>query len=734
MAGVAYAQDVSVTLGDLPEGKTVRIKFQGQVVSPIPVGDFDAANQGLVTGTGFSVVTDDPGTGAPNDPTVTLLIQPPTVGKLFGSDPLPLGQTTSLTFTLANPNATVALGGISLSDSLPAGLEVANPANATNTCGGVLNAAPGATLISISSVAIPAASNCAFSVDVLATSPGLKVNVTGNIQSVDAGPGLTATDDVTVTVPDLTIAKSHVMQFMQGDTGREFTIVVTNSGTANTVGTVTVTDVVPSGLTPTAAVGAGWVCGIVAQTVTCDRSDALAPSTSYAPITLTVTVSQTATGTITNTATVSGGGELDTSNNSSSDGVSIVPAPATHFTLDTPLSVTESVAFNFTVTARNVFGNPVPTYTGTVGFTSSDAQAVLPAPATLTSGVGTFAATLKTLGNQTITATDTVTLTITGTSNPIVVLPEQDGKVLDFQGDVMADLLWRNKATGQVYIWKMNGTTPLTNEFVANVPDLNWRIAGGADFNSDTRGDLLWHHRTTGQSAIWLMNGATFTSSVLPAATDTNWQMAGTGDVDGDGDPDIFWRNLTTGQAWVWRMAGATPIDYKPIATVGDFNWQIQGIRDFNGDGRSDMIWRNRATGQVYFWLMDWPASSSFPVPSPVPVTTVADLNWTIVCGGDFNGDGRSDLIWHNIATGQVYVWYMNGGTILNTLPITTVGDLNWKIIASGDFNANGRADLLWHHRVTGQVSVWLMDGNTITASGVAGTVADLNWALQGLR
>src|SRR5205085_382082 len=58
---------------------------------------------------------------------------------------------------------------------------------------------------------------------------------------------------------------------------------------------------------------------------------------------------------------------------------------------------------------------------GTVHFTSSDGAATLPANSTLTNGTGTFNATLRTLGNQTITATDTVTSSIAGTSNAIAV-------------------------------------------------------------------------------------------------------------------------------------------------------------------------------------------------------------------------------------------------------------------------------------------------------------------------
>jgi hypothetical protein len=82
------------------------------------------------------------------------------------------------------------------------------------------------------------------------------------------------------------------------------------------------------------------------------------------------------------------------------------------------------------VTAQDQFGNTVTGYTGTVHFTSTDAQAVagagLPANYTFVagdSGVHSFAngVTFKTAGAQTVTATDTVTGTITGTSANITV-------------------------------------------------------------------------------------------------------------------------------------------------------------------------------------------------------------------------------------------------------------------------------------------------------------------------
>ncbi len=93
----------------------------------------------------------------------------------------------------------------------------------------------------------------------------------------------------------------------------------------------------------------------------------------------------------------------------------------THFSVTAPATATAGTALNFTVTALNATNNAVASYSGTVHLSSTDSQAVLPANATLTNGTGTFSATLKTAGSQTIAATDTVAASIIGTSNSINV-------------------------------------------------------------------------------------------------------------------------------------------------------------------------------------------------------------------------------------------------------------------------------------------------------------------------
>ena len=89
-----------------------------------------------------------------------------------------------------------------------------------------------------------------------------------------------------------------------------------------------------------------------------------------------------------------------------------------------PSSNTAGVAGSFTVVARDADGNVLTGYTGTVHFTSSDSQALLPADYTFTAadgGTRTFSATLKTAGNQSITVTDVATATFTGTQAGITV-------------------------------------------------------------------------------------------------------------------------------------------------------------------------------------------------------------------------------------------------------------------------------------------------------------------------
>lgn len=101
--------------------------------------------------------------------------------------------------------------------------------------------------------------------------------------------------------------------------------------------------------------------------------------------------------------------------------INVNPGPVSQFIVTTPMAASTGLPINLTMIAHDNFGNAA-IYAGTLHFTSTDAQAVLPANSPFTNGTGNFTVTLKTIGSQTITATDMVTATLKATSSAISVV------------------------------------------------------------------------------------------------------------------------------------------------------------------------------------------------------------------------------------------------------------------------------------------------------------------------
>jgi uncharacterized protein (TIGR03437 family) len=201
------------------------------------------------------------------------------------------------------------MGTVTVTDPLPAGLTAISASGTGWTCS--VDAVP---LCSRNDTLAGGASYSPIALTVSVDS-----NVTAaivNTVSVSGGgdrtpANNTATDSGSVTpsaLPDLSITKTANGTFVAGQTGT-YTIVVSNALSAGpTTAPVTVTDSMPTGLTAVSATGDGWAC-TVGATVTCTRSDVLAPGASYPPITLTVNIDPNPPSSVTNIATASGGGD-----------------------------------------------------------------------------------------------------------------------------------------------------------------------------------------------------------------------------------------------------------------------------------------------------------------------------------------------------------------------------------------------------------------------------------------
>ncbi len=303
----------------------------------------------------------------------------------------------------------------------------------------------------------------------------------------------------------------------------------------------------------------------------------------------------------------------------------------------------------------------------------------------------------------------------------------------DLNGDGNADIVWRNAATGQDYIYLMNGSAIAGEGFLRAVADQNWQIAGIGDFDGDGKADILWRNSSTGENYVYLMNGTTIAGEgFLRTVADLNWKVVGIGDFNGDGKADILWRNVSTGENYIYPMNGTTILGTEGyVRTVADLNWQVAGVGDFDGDGKADIVWRNASTGENYIY----PMNGTTILGTEGYIRTLPDLNWQIAGIGDFDGDGKADMLWRNASTGENYIYPMNGTTILGTEGyIRTVADLTWRVGAVGDYNGDGKADILWRNAWTGQNYLYPMNGTTILGTeGYIRTVMDLNWQVAGV-
>jgi uncharacterized repeat protein (TIGR01451 family) len=346
------------------------------------------------------------------------------------------GTTGTYAIAVSNTGTAATSGTITVTDTLPTGLTF-NAASGTGwTC-----SAAGAVVTCTSTTSIgagAAGAPIALVANVAATAPA---SVTNSATATGGGAANTpvTTDPTTIVSPSLAIAKTHSGNFTIGSSG-SYSIVVSNSGTAATSGTLTVTDTLPTGLTFNAASGTGWTCSGAAQTVTCTSTTAIAAGAAGNAIALTVNAVGSP-GSVTNSATVSGGGATNTpvaTDPTTLVGAAVLAIAKSHsgnFTAGQTGSYTiavsnsGNVATSGTVTVTDTLptGLTFNAATGT-GWTCSAAGAVVTCTSATSIGAGAAGAPIALTVNVTASAAAGVTNSATtsgggATNTPVATDP-----------------------------------------------------------------------------------------------------------------------------------------------------------------------------------------------------------------------------------------------------------------------------------------------------------------------
>jgi Galactose oxidase, central domain len=328
--------------------------------------------------------------------------------KTAGSQTITVTDTVTASITGTSSSITIALGP-------PSHLSLTAPATAT-----------AGTAFSFTVTALDASNNMvtSYSGTVHFTSTDAQALLPANSTLTNGTRTFTATlktaGSQTITVTDTVTASitgtSNSINVI-ANAATHFSLTAPATATAGTAFSFTVTALDASNNMVTSYSGTVHFTSTDSQAVLAANST-LTNGTGTFSAALKTVGSQTIAATDTVTASITG----------TSNAINVTTNQATHFSANAPPSVTSQKSFNFTVTALDASNNIAITYSGTTRFTSTDSQAVLPANSTLTNGTGTFSATLKTVGSQTITATDTVTASITGTSNAIGVFTSCGGQ------------------------------------------------------------------------------------------------------------------------------------------------------------------------------------------------------------------------------------------------------------------------------------------------------------------
>ena len=164
-------------------------------------------------------------------------------------------------------------------------------------------------------------------------------------------------------------------------------------------------------------------------------------------------------------------------------------------------------------------------------------------------------------------------------------------------------------------------------------------------------------------------------------------------DFDGMLDSDVLARDADG------RLSLSSPDgrgNMTPVETIGGSGWGVFDVvtivGDWNGDGTADIIARNRNTAEL--WLYPGDGHGSF-----LDATRIG-VGWndmqTIVAAGDWDGDGKPDIIGTNRTNWNMYFYGGDGrgGFRKSGIPI----GWGWGQIKSfagvGDWNGDGKPDL----------------------------------------
>ncbi|MFF7719669.1 trypsin-like serine protease [Streptomyces luteogriseus] len=209
----------------------------------------------------------------------------------------------------------------------------------------------------------------------------------------------------------------------------------------------------------------------------------------------------------------------------------------------------------------------------------------------------------------------------------------------NLSGDSKADLWVRNASTKTGYSKNSNGTSFAARESWGNWNGVN--VVLQTDLDRDGYQDLVYRRSSDGD--VFWASGRTGTTKQIADNWKTRTRVITPGDVTGDYLPDLLSVD-SAGVMWIYpgKGNGTFATRVKVGSGWNQYN-SVRGKGDFNGDGKTDLIARSTSGSALYLYKGTGKAGSG-AFSARVKVRTWADYN-AFDAPGDVTGDGKADFL-----------------------------------------------------------------------------------------
>jgi hypothetical protein len=292
------------------------------------------------------------------------------------------------------------------------------------------------------------------------------------------------------------------------------------------------------------------------------------------------------------------------------------------------------------------------------------------------------------------------------------------------------------RQSGQT-VWQ-GGSTPFSSGFAGGT-----QLEIALPFVAFSTGNNILSSVSGCDSVSYYRDDPAITNTVICSVTidgdkSVSIQYSGVTVVSPPVTPSIFWENLATREVVEWTMDGATNTGQISVTTLPS-GWDVVGVGDINKDGKQDFVLFNSTTGDIYIYYVD-----GGTILGGQAGGKVGGNEWKIMGVADLNGDGSPDYLWQNQFFGRLYVWYMGfndwhglisagGDEISFGGGVTQPDPAVWEVVGTGDFNGDGHLDIVGQNKTTGNLILWYLNGTTVTGQAYIPGPGDLNWKVEGV-